>query len=83
MYSWLKDAITRDAVIITASRRLARELQAAWAGQQLQAGVLSWATPSIFFWNDWCRRQLEAAAEPTELPLPIDNFSRRVAAGSG
>ena len=78
MYSWLKDAITRDAVIITASRRLARELQAAWAGQQLQAGVLSWATPSIFFWNDWCRRQLEAAAEPTELPLPIDNFSSSI-----
>ena len=78
MYSWLKDAITRDAVIITASRRLARELQAAYAGQQLQAGILSWATPSIFFWNDWCRRQLEAAAKPAELPLPVDNFSSSI-----
>ena len=75
---WLKDAITRDAVIITASRRLARELQAAYAAQQQEAGVLSWVTPSIFFWNDWCRRQLDATAEPQELPVPIDNFSSSI-----
>ena len=78
MYQWLKDAITGDAVIITASRRLARELQAAYAGQQLEAGVLSWITPPIFFWNDWCRRQLEAAADPLQLPLTIDNFSSSI-----
>jgi len=78
MYPWLKDAITRDAVVITASRRLARELQAAFAGQQLQAGVQSWRTPPIFFWNDWCRRQLEAAADPVSLPFAIDNFSSSI-----
>ena len=78
MYPWLKDAISRDAVIITASRRLARELQTAYAGLQLRAGILSWETPSIFFWHDWCRRQLDAAAEPAELPLPVDNFSSSI-----
>jgi len=78
MYLWLKDAIARDAVIITASRRLARELQAAYAVQQLEAGVLSWVTPSISFWNDWCKQQLEAVAEPLSLPLPIDNFSSSI-----
>ena len=64
MYPWLNDAIERDAVIITASRRLARELQAAYAAEQLAAGVLSWVTPSIHFWNDWCRLQLDVASDP-------------------
>ncbi len=78
MYLWLKDAIARDAVVITASRRLARELQAAYAAQQLEAGVQSWVTPAISFWNDWCKRQLEAVADPLPLPLPIDNFSSSI-----
>ncbi len=75
MYPWLKDAIRRNAVIITASRRLARELQSVFAARQLEAGVLTWATPSISFWNDWCRQQLEAVADPLSLPLPVDDFS--------
>ncbi len=78
MYPWLKDAIARDAVIITASRRLARELQSAFAGQQLAAGRLSWVTPSILFWSDWCKRQLQAAADPAELPVTIDSFSSAI-----
>jgi probable DNA repair protein len=78
MYPWLEDAITRDAVVITASRRLARELRAAYAERQLEAGARSWLTPSILFWNDWCRRQLEAATDPDPLPLTIDNFSSAI-----
>lgn len=78
MYLWLKDAITREAVIITASRRLARELEAAFAAQQQQAGVLSWVTPSIHFWNDWCKQQLENVANPLDLPVAIDSFSSAI-----
>ena len=78
MYPWLKDAIARDAVVITASRRLARELQSRYAEQQLAAGQLSWVTPSILFWSDWCNRQLGAIADPVELPLPIDSFSSAI-----
>lgn len=78
MYLWLKDAIARDAVVITASRRLTRELQAAYAAQQLEAGVQSWVTPAISFWNDWCKRQLEAVADPLPLPLTIDDFSSSI-----
>ena len=78
MYPWLKDEITRDAVVITASRRLARELQSAFAAEQMAAGVLSWVTPAIHFWNDWCRWQLEAVADPLPLPLPIDDFSAAI-----
>ena len=78
MYPWLKDAINRKATIITASRRLARELQSAYAAQQLEAGVLTWATPTISFWNDWCRQQLEAVADPLHLPLPVDDFSSSI-----
>ncbi len=78
MYAWLKDAIARDAVVITASRRLARELQSAFAEQQLAAGRLSWVTPSILFWSDWCNRQLDAVADPAAAPLTIDSFSSAV-----
>ena len=78
MYPWLKDATNRNASIITASRRLARELQSAHAAQQLEAGVLTWATPAISFWTDWCRQQLEAVADPLALPLPIDDFSSSI-----
>jgi probable DNA repair protein len=78
MYPWLKDAIDRNAVIITASRRLARELQAAYAAEQMTAGALSWVTPSINFWNDWCKQQLEAAADPSALPLAIGDFSSSI-----
>ena len=78
MYPWLNDAIERDAVIITASRRLARELQAAYAAEQVAAGVLSWVTPSIHFWNDWCRQQLDVASDPLSLPLLIDDLSSSI-----
>ena len=78
MYPWLKDAIARDAVVITASRRLARNLQSWYAEQQLASGQLSWVTPSILFWNDWCNRQLAAVADAAELPVPIDSFSSAI-----
>ena len=78
MYRWLKDAIDRNATIITASRRLARELQAAYAAEQVQAGVRSWVSPPINFWNDWCRQQFEAAADPLALPLPLDDSSSSI-----
>jgi len=78
MYSWLKDAIARDAVIVTASRRLARNLQSWYAGQQLATGQVSWATPSIMVWSDWCNRQLATAGNPAELPVPVGGFSSAI-----
>jgi probable DNA repair protein len=78
MYPWLKDAIKRNAVVITASRRLARDLQSAYAAQQTEAGVQTWVTPAISFWTDWCRLKLEACADPRPLPLPVDDFSSAI-----
>ena len=83
MYPWLKDAVARNAVVITASRRLARDLQSAYAEQQQAAGRLSWLTPSILFWDDWCKRQLDAVADSVDLAgdmagslaMPIDRLA--------
>jgi probable DNA repair protein len=78
MYPWLEDAIERDVTVITASRRLARELASAYAAQKVAAGVRSWVTPSIHALGDWCRQQFDAHTKPDSLPTPIDDFSSSI-----
>lgn len=78
MYAWLKEAISRDAVVITASRRLSRELHTVYSEQQHAAGRLAWQTPAIFYLGDWCQRQLGVSAEAGRVPLPIDRFSSTI-----
>ncbi len=52
-YSWVSGAIGDGAEIVTASRRLARELRHAYDEQQLLLGRESWHTPRIFSWEVW------------------------------
>lgn len=78
MYPWLEDAIEREATVITASRRLARDLASAYATQKIAAGDLSWLTPPVLALGDWCRRQFDAHAEPDSLPTLIDDFSSSI-----
>lgn len=75
MYSWLEDAIRRDATIVTANRRLARELRLAHARHRMDAGEMAWLTPSIHSLSGWCRQLIDRHAEPDALPTPIDEFS--------
>ncbi len=61
-YHWLSSALEAEgAIVLTASRRLARELRSAHSDQQVAAGKTAWATPAIDFVRDWATRQLERA----------------------
>lgn len=75
MYSWLHDAIAADAEIVTASRRLARELRAAYDEQQLAAGQKAWLTPPIRSLNSWLSGQSSAIEDPAAIPARLDAFS--------
>ena len=78
MYSWLQDAIDKDAVVVTASRRLARELTARFSQNQVASGNTAWLTPSISAWPDWLATQLDRARNPASQPARIDSFSSSV-----
>ena len=75
MYSWLQQAIDEDAEVVTASRRLARELRKVFDEQQVSAGRDAWLTPPIRSWGDWLNRQFAAVANPTSIPARLDPFS--------
>ena len=75
MYSWLQEAVSEKREVVTASRRLARELRNAFDHRQVAAGYRSWLTPAVFSWHDWLGRQLDRVAQPAELPQVIDAAS--------
>jgi len=77
-YSWLSHAIAANTDIVTASRRLARDLAGTYDEQQLAAGNKAWLTPRIWFWQDWLARQLTASAEPAAVPGYLDSFASTV-----
>lgn len=79
MYAWLQDAIDKDAEIVTASRRLARELSACFSQSQIAAGKSAWLTPSISAWPDWLASKLDNARSPSAVATRIDAFSSSVA----
>ncbi|MEX2125746.1 MAG: PD-(D/E)XK nuclease family protein [Woeseia sp.] len=59
MYSWLYDALADGAEIVTANKRLARELRRAFDERQLSLGSQSWHTPRIFSWAVWLNTLLD------------------------
>ncbi len=75
MYSWLQEAVSENREVVTASRRLARELRNAHDRAQQAAGYQSWLTPAIFSWHDWLSRQLDRVQQPAGLPRIIDAAS--------
>lgn len=59
-YQWLEPALASDgAIILTASRRLARELRDAYNRAQVDAGKSAWPTPPISFARDWVKQQFD------------------------
>lgn len=70
-YGWLADATLRGDLVVTASRRLARELSAAFDASMVAAGERSWATPAIRFWQDWLAHVLEQA-DRDDLPQLLE-----------
>ena len=77
-YGWLSAALTEGAEIITASRRLARDLTIAYGEHQQAAGKAAWLTPSIYFWQDWLSLKLASANDPAALPRRLDPLSSAI-----
>jgi len=77
-YAWLRDNVTEDTVVITASRRLARELTVAYNELQIASGKKAWPTPAIHFLQDWISRQLVVTADPAAVPRLLDPFSSSI-----
>jgi probable DNA repair protein len=71
MHSWLPDAVTGGAEIVTANKRLARELRCAFDEQQLARGLWSWHTPRILPWTAWLNAVLDRCDAASSIPLRI------------
>ncbi|MCH9693721.1 MAG: PD-(D/E)XK nuclease family protein [Gammaproteobacteria bacterium] len=93
MYDWLNDARRETTTVVTASRRLARSLQAEYAVQQRASGRTAWRTPAILAWQDWLVATVATAPDQTDLPVRLNGhqsqwlwercLARELEAGSG
>lgn len=59
--------IASGGTVLTANRRLARELVRQYDQQQLSAGVAVWRSPAIFSLSAWMVRQLQLLRRETDL----------------
>lgn len=79
MYSWLDDALAvDDGHVITANRRLARELGQAWGERQMAVGRTAWPTPRIRYIDDWYSAMADALPPSERLPARIDGQHSRI-----
>ncbi len=60
-YRWLTEAVDAGAEIVTASRRLARELRRVHDARQLEQGFTAWRTPRILSWEAWLNAFVDSA----------------------
>lgn len=70
-YPWLHAALAGQGLVITSSRRLARELRQAFDAQQSAAGLLAWPSANVFFWQDWLQRLLDEQLQ-SDAPVLLD-----------
>jgi ATP-dependent helicase/nuclease subunit B len=78
MYDWLTDALRGSSQIVTASRRLARQLATEFGQQQQASGKLAWQSPAVYAWQDWMAVLLASAEGPDALPTRINTHQSRV-----
>ena len=78
MYDWLSDALENAGTVVTANRRLARELQAQFVRRQLDAGERAWQSPRILAWHDWLVDLLRTSSQQQSLPTIINQHQSRV-----
>jgi ATP-dependent helicase/nuclease subunit B len=69
-YGWVHEAAAAGAQIVTATKRLSRELHKAYDERQLAAGSRAWHTPRIVPWNAWLARLLDDATG--SVPFRLD-----------
>jgi hypothetical protein len=78
MYDWLSDALQDSSQVVTASRRLARALNAEYGKQQLAAGKVAWRSPTIMSWQDWLGERLASASASQSLPTRLNNHQSQI-----
>jgi ATP-dependent helicase/nuclease subunit B len=78
MYPWLADALSQGDTVITANRRLTRELRRVYNEQQLEAGRKAWSTPDIRFVGDWIQALYESCDSNASEPLRMSAQSSGV-----
>jgi probable DNA repair protein len=72
MYSWLADALSQGGTVITANRRLSRELRCAYDERQRASGKKAWPTADIRFVGDWIQALYECSEANISAPLRIN-----------
>jgi probable DNA repair protein len=77
MYEWLSDTADGASHIVTANRRLARVLSAAYNEQQIAAGRPAWRTAPIFSYADWLSRTI-ATGSPGDTPTRMNAHQSRM-----
>jgi probable DNA repair protein len=78
MYPWLAAAVEQEAVIVTASRRLARELRETYDRRQLDTGLPSWYSAAIHYFGDWLTWLLDSADPRGPWPTRIEQNSASI-----
>ncbi len=71
MYPWLPEATESSTVIVTASRRLARDLHQEHTLQQIENGNKTWRTAQIHFRGDWLNQLIDSADLSRPWPVRI------------
>lgn len=72
MYTWLYDSLAEGADVITASRRLSRELRSAYDLGQAARGLRAWRTPRIYTLTAWLDDLLLGCDPAVKLPMRLD-----------
>lgn len=67
-YAWLEAALGEGGEIVTASRRLARDLRQVYGERRLAAGHEAWPTPAIRPWDAWLNALLDEAGDGAGIP---------------
>lgn len=74
-YAWLSAAVEDGGVVVTASRRLARELSLTYNQAQISNGAKSWPTAPIYSWQAWLSLLFDGATERDQDAVRVQNHS--------
>ena len=78
MYDWLNGALDDSTCVVTANRRLARELQNSWSALKVAEGAAAWRTPEIKPWSLWLTSVLASAVRQDGVPTRINAHQSQV-----
>jgi len=78
MHDTVFEALHAGATLITAGRRLARDLHRRYGERQLARGAKVWPSPLIIAWSDWIARHWQALSSKDARSLLDDTQALRL-----